>query len=51
MGIFMTVLRFFSFEDFQAQLRRHNQRTNKILMRLLKFLSPLDYLKLTVQTV
>ena len=43
--------KFFSFEDFQTQLRRHNQRTNKIPMRPLKFLSPLDYLKLTVQNV
>ncbi|MFA5612761.1 MAG: DDE-type integrase/transposase/recombinase [Anaerolineaceae bacterium] len=31
--------KFYSFEDFKKQLRRHNQRTNNIPMRPLKFLS------------
>ncbi len=36
---------FFSFEDFKTQLRKHNQRSNKMPMRPLNFLSPLDFLK------
>jgi transposase InsO family protein len=43
--------RFFSFEDFKKQLRRHNQRTNKIPMRPLNFLSPIQFLNQTVQYV
>jgi transposase InsO family protein len=43
--------RFFSFEDFRQQLRRHNQRTNKIPMRPLNFLSPLQFLNQSVQYV
>lgn len=37
--------RFFSFEDFKTQLRRHNQRSNHMPMRPLKFLSPLEFLE------
>jgi len=43
--------RFYSFEDFKKQLRRHNQRTNHIPMRPLLFLSPIQFLKQTVQYV
>jgi transposase InsO family protein len=43
--------RFYSFEDFRQQLRRHNQRTNKIPMRPLNFLSPLQFLNQSVQYV
>jgi len=43
--------RFYSFEDFKQQLRRHNQRTNHIPMRPLKFLSPVQFLNQTVQYV
>jgi transposase len=43
--------KFFSFVDFKTQLRRHNQRTNHIPMRPLNFLSPLQFLKQTVQYV
>jgi transposase InsO family protein len=43
--------RFFSFEDFRKQLRRHNQRPNHIPMRPLNFLSPLQFLNQTVQYV
>jgi len=43
--------RFYSFEDFKQQLRRHNQRTNHIPMRPLKFLSPVQFLTQTVQYV
>lgn len=42
---------FYSFEDFKKQLRRHNQRTNHIPMRPLKFLSPVQFLSQTVQYV
>ena len=42
---------FYSFEDFRRQLRRHNQRTNHIPMRPLKFLSPVQFLAQTVQYV
>jgi transposase len=43
--------KFFSFEDFRTQLRRHNQRTNHIPMRPLNFLSPIQFLYQTVQYV
>jgi transposase InsO family protein len=43
--------KFYSFEDFKKQLRRHNQRTNNIPMRPLKFLSPVQFLSLNVQYV
>ena len=43
--------KFYSFEDFKRQLRRHNQRTNNIPMRPLKFLSPVQFLSLNVQYV
>jgi len=43
--------RFYSFEDFKQQLRRHNQRTNHIPMRPLMFLSPIQFLNQTVQYV
>ncbi len=43
--------RFYSFEDFKQQLRRHNQRSNHIPMRPLSFMSPLQFLKQTVQYV
>jgi transposase len=43
--------KFFSFEDFKTQLRRHNQRTNHIPMRPLNFLSPTQFLQQTVQYV
>lgn len=42
---------FYSFEDFRRQLRRHNQRSNHIPMRPLKFLSPVQFLSQTVQYV
>ncbi len=42
---------FYSFEDFKRQLRRHNQRSNHIPMRPLKFLSPIQFLSQTVQHV
>ncbi len=42
---------FYSFEDFKRQLRRHNQRSNHIPMRPLKFLSPIQFLSQTVQYV
>ena len=42
---------FYSFEDFRKQLRRHNQRSNRIPMRPLKFLSPVQFLSQTVQYV
>jgi transposase InsO family protein len=41
--------RFFSFEDIRKQLRRQNQHTNKIPMRPLNFLSPLQILNQTNQ--
>lgn len=43
--------KFYSFEDFKKQLRKHNQRTNNIPMRPLKFLSPVQFLSLNVQYV
>lgn len=43
--------KFYSFEDFKQQLRRHNQRTNHIPMRPLSFLSPIQFLNQTVQYV
>lgn len=43
--------KFFSFEDFKTQLRRHNQRTNHIPMKPLNFLSPIQFLEQTVQYV
>lgn len=43
--------KFFSFEDFKSQLRRHNQRSNHMPMRPLKFLSPIEFLKHPVQDV
>ena len=43
--------KFFSFEDFKKQLRRHNQRTNHIPMKPLNFLSPVQFLSLSVQYV
>jgi transposase len=43
--------KFYSFEDFKSQLRRHNQRTNHIPMRPLNFLSPIQFLHQTVQYV
>ncbi|MGI6249824.1 MAG: integrase core domain-containing protein [Anaerolineaceae bacterium] len=42
---------FFSFDDFKSQLRRHNQRSNHMPMRPLKFLSPVQFLSQTVQYV
>ena len=43
--------RFYSFEDFSIQLKRHNQRSNNIPMRPLGFLSPRQFLLNTVQYV
>ena len=43
--------KFFSFDDFKTQLRRHNQRTNRIPMKPLNFLSPIQFLNKTVQYV
>lgn len=43
--------KFFSFDDYKTQLRRHNQRTNHIPMRPLNFLSPIQFLNKTVQYV
>lgn len=43
--------RFYSFEDFSTQLKRHNQRSNNIPMRPLGFLSPRQFLLNTVQYV
>ena len=43
--------RFYSFEDFSNQLKRHNQRSNNIPMRPLGFLSPKQFLLHTVQYV
>jgi len=43
--------KFFSFEDFRTQLKRHNQRTNQIPMRPLNFLSPIQFLHHSVQYV
>jgi len=43
--------KFFSFDDYQTQLRRHNQRTNHIPMRPLKFLSPIQFPNKTIQYV
>ena len=37
--------KFYSFEDFKTQLRRHNQRSNNMPMRPLKFLSPIEFLQ------
>jgi len=36
--------RFFSFQDFATQLKRHNQRSNNIPMRPLNYRSPLVFL-------
>jgi transposase len=44
-------VKFYSFDDFKSQLRRHNQRTNHIPMRPLNFLSPIQFLNQTVQYV
>lgn len=43
--------RFFSFSDFETQLRRHNQRSNNMPMRPLGFLSPVEFLARHVQHV
>lgn len=43
--------RFYSFQDFANQLKRHNQRSNNIPMRPLGFLSPRQFLLNTVQYV
>lgn len=43
--------RFYSFADFETQLRRHNQRSNNMPMRPLGFLSPLEYIADYVQHV
>lgn len=43
--------RFYSFEDFTNQLKRHNQRSNNIPMRPLGFLSPRQFLLHSVQYV
>lgn len=43
--------RFFSFDDFASQLRRHNLRSNNIPMRPLGFLSPRQFLLNSVQYV
>lgn len=43
--------RFFSFADFAAQLKRHNQRSNNIPMRPLGFFSPRQFLLNSVQYV
>ncbi len=42
---------FYSFQDFRKQLRRHNQRSNQMPMRPLKYLSPILFLNQTVQYV
>lgn len=42
---------FYSFQDFRSQLRRHNQRSNHMPMRPLKYLSPILFLNQTVQYV
>jgi transposase InsO family protein len=43
--------RFYSFEDFAIQLKRHNLRSNNIPMRPLGFLSPKQFLLNSVQYV
>ena len=43
--------RFYSFQDFRSQLRRHNQRSNRMPMRPLNYLSPILFLHQTVQYV
>jgi len=43
--------KFYSFDDFKIQLRRHNQRTNHIPMKPLNFLSPIQFLEQGVQYV
>jgi transposase InsO family protein len=43
--------RFFSFDDFASQLRRHNRRSNNTPMRPLGFRSPVQFLLLPVQYV
>ena len=43
--------RFYSFDDFASQLKRHNQRSNNIPMRPLGFLSPKQFLLNNVQYV
>lgn len=34
---------FYSFQDFAAQLARHNRRSNNFPMRPLRWLSPLEF--------
>jgi transposase InsO family protein len=43
--------KFFSFDDFRRQLKRHFYRSNRIPMKPLTFLSPILFLKQSVQYV